>query len=261
MTAYASEKEAAIAAAKRAGDVLLDWAGRFSVRSKGKNDLVTEADHQAQEAIRDSLLRRFPGDGFVGEEKIQGGDTPGKRCWIVDPLDGTTNFVHGFPFFCVSIGLVVGDQVVVGVVHDPVHKECFAGAVGAGTTLNGLPLQVSPNSTLADSLLCVGLPADLERTPVAMKFLDRLSRSSRSVRRLGSAALSLAYVAAGRLDGYWSTFLNPWDAVGGVCLIQQAGGRVTNIGSDSYRVDNPTLLATNGLIHGEMAREIALAGS
>lgn len=254
---WRSEREAAIAAAQQAGQVLLDWAGRFTVRSKGINDLVTEADHAAQKVIRQRLSLQFPDDDFLEEEGDPAPTFRSERRWIVDPLDGTTNYVHGMPLYCVSIALEVAGELVVGVVYDPVRKECFAAAKGRGTTCNGAVVQVSHAARLADSLLCIGLPADLCRSAEAIGSFASLSQKSRSVRRLGSAALSFAYVATGRLDGYWSCELHPWDAAAGVVLVREAGGMVTNIDQSPYDLYTPDIVASNGLIHAQLAAGIA----
>lgn len=254
---WGEEREAAIAAARSAGQVLVDWAGRFSVRSKGKNDLVTEADHAAQETIRQALVRRFPSDGFLGEEGLDQGSDASRR-WIIDPLDGTTNYVHGFPFFCVSMALESEGQLVVGVILDPIRKECFAAAAGGGAYLNSTSIQVSTTRQLGDSLVCVGLPADLTTDRHPVEAVLRVSMKSRSLRRMGSAALSLAYVAAGRLDGYWAHSINSWDAAAGVVLIREAGGQVGPLTGSEYNHHERSLVASNGLIQEELRREIAI---
>ena len=232
------------------------WAGRFSIRSKGRNDFVTEADHAAQEAVQEVLLRRFPDDGFLGEEDAGVPRPQGRRRWIVDPLDGTTNYVHGFPFFCVSIGLEAAGKLVVGVVHDPIRKETFSAAAGGGAWCNSTALHVTGCPDLSDALLSVGLPADMEKVPDALGCFERLSKSARSLRRMGSAALSLAYVAAGRLDGYWAHHVHPWDAAGGIVLVREAGGIATNFGSSEYSIDRRDLTASNGLIHDALQRSL-----
>jgi myo-inositol-1(or 4)-monophosphatase len=253
---YQSEREAAVLAARKAGSLLQEWSGRISVRVKGINDLVTEADHASQEAIREYLGRRFPRDGFLGEEGCGTRDPNVERSWVVDPLDGTTNYVHGFPFFCVSIGLEVGGRLVVGVIYDPVRQECFAASECGGATCNDLPMQVSPTGALHDALLCGGVPADPGMHRTALAEFVNLSKRARSVRRMGSAALSLAYVAAGRLDGFWHTSLHPWDAAAGAMIVAEAGGRVTNTRSNSYDLYLPVIVASNGLIHASLTDQV-----
>lgn len=261
VTAWSLERDAATQAARRAGSTLLDWSGKISVRVKGINDLVTEADHAAQEVLRDFLGRRFPRDGFLAEEGEGRVNPEAERCWIVDPLDGTTNYVHGFPFYCVSIGLEVKGKVVVGVVHDPVRNESFVAAAGGGATRNDTPLRVSATEGAGDALVCGGVPADPERARRSLEEFTRLSGTARSVRRMGSAALALAYVAAGRMDGYWHTALHPWDAAAGALLVLEAGGRVTNLDQPGYDVYRPDIVASNGLIHDELTRAVATAGA
>lgn len=254
---WKSERQVAVQAAQQAGAVLLDWAGRFTVQSKGVNDLVTEADHAAQKLIHQKLAFHFPNDDFLEEEGNRSLERSSPRRWIIDPLDGTTNFVHGLPLYCVSIGLEVAGELVVGVVYDPNRRETFAAAKGEGASCNGRRLQVSGSAKLNESLLCVGLPADLSDSPKAAESFNRMSYRARSVRRLGSAALSLAYLAGGRLDGYWASQLNPWDAAAGVVLVREAGGMVTNFQSTPYDLYRPDIVASNGLIHPEFVAGIA----
>ncbi|MFO0946763.1 MAG: inositol monophosphatase family protein [Planctomycetota bacterium] len=256
MSAWNLERETAVQAARQAGRVLMDWSGRITVRTKGLNDLVTEADHASQEVLSEFLRRRFPSDGFVGEEGQQRTNASAPRRWIVDPLDGTTNFVHGLPFYCVSIGLEVNGRLVVGVIYDPVRQECFSAASGGGASCNGVSIQVSATATLSDSLICGGAPADPQFHAAANAGFLRISSRARSVRRLGSAALALAYVAAGRLDGYWAVSLQPWDSAAGVLIVQEAGGRVTNFDQSEFDLYTPDLVASNGLIHAALASEV-----
>lgn len=256
LSTWSQERETAVQAARHAGRVLLDWSGKITVRTKGLNDLVTEADYASQEVLKDYFRRRFPTDGFIGEEGDERTNAGAARRWIVDPLDGTTNFVHGLPFFCVSIGLEVNGRLVVGVVHDPVRQECFAASVGGGASCNGISFQVSATTTLGDSLICGGAPADPRYHAAASAGFLKISSRARSVRRLGSAALALAYVAAGRLDGYWAVSLHPWDCAGGVLIVQEAGGRVTNFDQSEFDLYTPDLVASNGLIHDSLASEL-----
>jgi myo-inositol-1(or 4)-monophosphatase len=254
-----SEPEAASQAAQQAGQILLDWAGRFSIQRKAVNDLVTEADHAAQAAIQKRLQRQFPNDAFLGEESPPA--TPSTRGqarrWIVDPLDGTTNYVHGLPFYCVSIGLEANSELVVGIVYDPIRKECFTAAKGRGAKRNGVPIHVSDTSVLRDGLVGVGLPTDMTANSVPGAIMLRQSTETRAMRRLGSAALALAYVAAGRLDAFWGHTLNPWDSAGGAVLVREAGGRATNHNGRDYSADDPDLLASNGLLHSPLLESLA----
>ncbi len=255
---WESEREAAIQAGRRAGEVMTQWIGRFTTRSKGQNDLVTEADLAVQSAVKETILRRFPQDDFLGEE-----DSPevaslkSSRRWIVDPIDGTTNFVHGFPYYGTSIALEVDGEIVVGVIYDPSKKEMFVGVKGQGASCNGQRLSVSASAKLSEALVCIGLPAVPEKHPETISGMVRLTARTRSVRRMGSAALSMAYVAAGRSDGFYSHIIQPWDVAAGVLLVREAGGKVTNLWADRYDLYNRSVLATNGLVHEEVARELA----
>src|SRR5262249_45106494 len=172
--------------------------------------------------------------------------------WHVDPLDGTTNFAHGYPCFCVSIALAQRDQVIVGVVHDPFHNELFAAERGKGATLNGKPIHVSKANSLASSLLCTGFPVQNRQLSPNLQFYGEFTMRSHGVRRDGSAALDLAYVAAGRFDGFWEFGLKKWDTAAGVLLIEEAGGKVSDFNDAAYQLGGAVILATNGLIHEDM---------
>jgi myo-inositol-1(or 4)-monophosphatase len=254
---------AAQTAARRAAAVLESWRFRFNVREKGRADLVTDADLASQQAVRDELLGRFPDHGFLGEEGEVGaasraapngparlaGPTDRPPTWIVDPLDGTTNYVHDCPAYCVSIGLEVNGELVVGAVYDPRQDEMFAGASGLGATLNGQPLKSSSTAELENALLATGFPADLRGHERQLDWFRYFSLRARSVRRTGSTALNLAYVAAGRFDGYWGFSNNPWDVAGAVVLIREAGGVVTGMDGGAYDHHGGECLASNGLLH------------
>jgi myo-inositol-1(or 4)-monophosphatase len=243
---------AAQEAARRGADVLESWRARFSVREKGRADLVTEADLNAQEAIRAALLTRFPGHQFLGEEGGQGQPRPGPGApptWIVDPLDGTTNYVHDCPAYCVSVGLEVAGELVVGVIFDPRQNELFAAARGRGATLNGRPLRTSGTDRLGDALLASGFPPDLHGQERQLDWWRYFSLRARSLRRTGSTALNLAYVAAGRYDGYWAWDNNAWDVAAGVVLVREAGGVVTAIDGGRYDHHDRPCLASNGPLH------------
>jgi myo-inositol-1(or 4)-monophosphatase len=250
------ERDVAVQAAKAAGRVLLDWQGRFSVSKKGVNDVVTEADHAAQEAIRQMLERHFPQDGFVGEEAGADLRLDAARRWVVDPLDGTTNYVHGFPFFCTSIALEAGGKPVVGVIFDPVRQECFAAAEGLGAECNGAPLRTSKTVDLHDALLFGGLPADMRTNRKPLEVFLALGAKGYSVRRLGSAALALAYVAAGRAEAFFAHKVEAWDVAAGAALVQEAGGQTTHVDGSPYRTSRGDILADNGLLHAEMLAEL-----
>jgi myo-inositol-1(or 4)-monophosphatase len=245
---------AAETAARRGAAVLESWRARFSVREKGRADLVTEADLASQQAIREELLGRFPGHGFLGEEADGRAPSPGNvPLWIVDPLDGTTNFVHDCPPYCVSIGLEVGGELVVGVVYDPRQDEMFAAARGLGATLDGRPMRTSGIAHLEDALLTTGFPADLHGQEWQLDMFRDLALRSGAVRRTGSTALNLAYVAAGRFDGYWGFSNHVWDVAGGVVLVREAGGAVTGTDGEPHDHHAPTCLASNGRLHAALA--------
>lgn len=256
---WQTECVAAIHAARAAGDILVEQMGRVSVQYKGRNDLVTQADHAAQEAIRRSLARQFPDDAFLGEEGAGAWQPTKRRRWIVDPLDGTTNYVHGFPFFCVSIALEFEGRLVLGVVVDPIRGECFTAIQGHGTCRNGIAVHASRTASLADALVGAGLPAEPALRPESIGAMVHLTRCCQSFRRIGSAALTLAYVAAGRMDAFYAHQLRPWDAAAGVLMVREAGGHVSNLDQSPFDLGTPDLIASNGLIHAELAQAIAVA--
>src|SRR5262249_15505573 len=194
----------------------------------------------------------FPGHDFLGEEGPGAKARPGPDApptWIVDPLDGTTNYVHDCPLYCVSIGLQVADEVVVGVVFDPARQEMFAAAQGQGAWLGSRRLQTSPASHLGEALLATGFPPDLRGQERTLEWFRYFSLRARSLRRTGSTALNLAYVAAGRFDGYWAFDNHPWDVAGGVVLVREAGGIVTNVDGSPFDPHSPDGLASNGPLH------------
>ena len=248
---------AAEAAARLGAEKLEEWRTRFSVREKSRADLVTEADLDSQHAIRAILHASFPDHHFLGEEETPGslrgrvadGAPP---TWIVDPLDGTTNYVHDVPFYCVSIGLIVDGELVVGVILDPRQKDLFAAARGLGATLNSKRISVSPVNTLGAGLLSTGFPPDPDAQDRNLVWWRAFSHRAQALRRTGSTALNLAYVACGRFDGYWAFDNHPWDIAAGIVLIQEAGGRVTRIDGSKLDPFLPDVLATNGHLHTEM---------
>ena len=256
-------------AARAAGGVLLDWRGKFHVREKGPADLVTEADEASQEMIRQILLGEFPEHGFVGEEDIDadltdvdGGSQSSSDCeyrWIVDPLDGTTNYVHGLQSYSVSIALQRHSELVVGVVFDPVLDECYTAVAGQGARLNGSPLHTSGVTRFQDALVATSLPPKVKPDSTEVRlFLETMYRSQ-AIRRLGSAALNLCYLAAGRLDGYWAMSINAWDVAAGILLAREAGGIVTAIDGGAFDLDDPKFAAAANLpLHGELVQILAL---
>lgn len=239
-------------AARAGGDELLRWLGQFQVSQKGPRDLVTEADLASQQTIRQILLETFSDHHFLGEEEDGGPrEWPDEAfCWIVDPLDGTRNYVHGLRSFSVSIALVhcsrmEGDRILAGTVWDPVLEECFTAGWGAGAFLNGVPIRVSRRVKLREALLVCSFPSQVERDgPEVTRFLNLLPLAG-SIRRLGSAALNLGYLACGRLDAYWASSLSPWDVAAGALLVTEAGGTLTDLQGNPFDLRRPLLLATS----------------
>lgn len=222
------------------------------VSYKGSVDLLTEFDLRAERLILDGIRQAFPQDAILSEEA--GAVSQGEVCWMVDPLDGTTNFAHGLPIFCVSIACSADRQPALGVIYDPLREELFQAQAGEGALLNGERLQVSDTEALQDALLVTGFPYDIRTNPENnLDHYSKLALLSLGVRRLGSAALDLAYVAAGRLDGYWELRLNLWDWAAGALLVREAGGRVTDFaGNEDVLLGADLLVATNGLIHAAL---------
>ena len=249
---WTQQSEVAEQAARRAGAILLEMAGKVSVREKGRGDLVTSADLAAQELIRSTLLEAFPSSGFLGEESREFPDPTAESRWIVDPLDGTSNYVHGVEFFAVSIGLEHRGELVVGVIYDPSANRCFKATAGGGAFLDGMPIRVSSVNSLRESLLVTGFPPGMRGRDDLLRLFQEFCSESHSVRRLGSAALDLAYVAAGRFDGFYAPNLHAWDAAAGVLIVREAGGHVTNLDGSDYNLYTPDILATNGHIHAAM---------
>ena len=248
----------AIQMAQDAGRVLADRLGRaLQITHKGTIDLVTEADLAAERLIVERVQTHFPRHSVLAEEMgasegEAGGATHWK--WIIDPLDGTTNYAHGYPCFCVSIALERDGEVVLGVVHDPTRDETFAAERGEGATLNGRRIRVSETSELNRSLLCTGFPYDVRERSDFIRHFQRFIMQAQAVRRDGSAALDLAYVAAGRFDGFFEEGLRPWDVAAGVLLVEEAGGRVTHYDGAQFSIYRPLIAATNGLIHDPVLR-------
>ena len=249
----------AVEAARRAGQLLRDARGglhRISYKGSPTN-LVTEMDRSAEALIVEHLLGAFPTHGVLGEEGGARSGVSGYR-WLVDPLDGTTNYAHGLPVFAVSVALERDGVVELGVGYDPTRDECFVAERGQGATLNGEPIQVSATRNLGESLLSTGFPYDIRTTAETnLAEYAALSLRARAVRRLGSAVLDLCYVAAGRFDGFWELALGPWDMAAGGLIVQEAGGRVTDVLGGPWRLDGPGMLASNGQIHGGILAVLA----
>jgi myo-inositol-1(or 4)-monophosphatase len=249
-------------AARVGGQVVQDWLGRTSVREKGPADLVTQADLSAQEAVRNIVLGAFPGHSLLGEESLP--DDPAtvraEYRWIVDPLDGTTNFVHGVPHYCTSLALERNGELLVGAIYDPNTDECFTAATGRGAFLNGRPIHVSKATTLSQALAAVGFPPNLRPdAPDLLVFLEMIFRAQ-AIRRTGSSALNLCYLAAGRYDLYWSYGTKVWDVAAGVLIVQEAGGTVTSPTGGPFVLDEARFLATSTPeLHAELLAMVTKA--
>lgn len=230
---------------------------RSKIEMKGFNDLVSYVDKQAEEQLVTELRKLLPEAGFITEEGTD--TTKGERFnWIIDPLDGTTNFTHSLPIYCVSVGLLDGDEVVAGVVYDPNRDECFSAFKDGGAFCNDKPIRVSEAPALKNSLIATGFPYyDFGLTQQYLQVLASFMGRSHGVRRLGSAALDLAYVAAGRCEGFFEYNLNPWDVAGGAILVQEAGGRLSKFTAGGDYVFGREIVASNGNIHAEMLETIA----
>lgn len=259
-----------VEAARAAGRVLLDWQTRFSIREKGKNDLVTEADVAAQELIRDIVLKAFPDHDFLGEEeaadwKAKGLPMPPRRSafrWIVDPLDGTANYVHGMPAYAVSIALERDGDVLCGCVLDPTSSECYTAVNDRGAQLNGKPIRVSRCQGLATAMVAVSFPPNVPRGSIEIARFVEVLHAAQSVRRLGSAALNLCYIGAGRLDSYWATSVSAWDVAAGVLIVREAGGIVTDIAGTPLDIERPELVAASSPeLHAEVMQILRQAAA
>ncbi len=253
-------RKTAEAAARAAGRIILDkLQTSYQVSHKGKVDLVTEADLQAEERITSAIRSAFPLHRIVGEESGIG-KQESDYIWYVDPLDGTTNFAHGYPHYSVSIALQYRRRTVLGVVFDPGRDELFSSELGAGAYLNGERLSVSSVREPEAALLATGFPYELEQRPRALAFLGKLLSDIQGIRRDGSAALNLSYVAAGRLDGYWELSLHPWDCAAGALMVEEAGGRVSGLGGRAFDIQRPEVLAGNPFIHPFLVRRLGEEG-
>ncbi|UCF37897.1 MAG: inositol monophosphatase [Acidobacteriota bacterium] len=220
----------------------------FKVSKKGKVNLVTEVDLAAEELIVSTVHRHFPEHQILAEERGSAeGTVPIK--WVIDPIDGTTNYAHDYPFFCVSIGIEIEGALAAGVVHDPVSRETFTAVSGEGAYLNGKPIQVSSESSLVDSLLVTGFSYGTPEIQKNLRLFNEMMMEARSVRRDGSAALDLCYVACGRYEGFWELSLQPWDVAAGSLIVQEAGGMVTRFDQTNATIYDRECLATNGKVH------------
>ena len=246
--------EIAIAAAREAGELLRAHFGVTpDVKEFHDHDIKIDLDGQTQELITKRLLTAFPDHALYGEEGIAG-NQESEWHWIVDPIDGTVNYFYGLPHFCVSIALRRGEEIVLGVIYDPMRDELFTAERGQGAALNGRTVHVSQINDLNRAMLCTGFPYDVrERSQFARHFTNFIM-NAQAVRRDGTAALDLAYVACGRFDGFWEEGLRPWDVAAGVLLIEEAGGRVSRYDGAPFDIYHPPIVASNGLVHDAMMR-------
>ena len=241
--------------AARQGGTVLEQCIRdgFRIEHKQIINLVTNADHQAEQRIIDIIHAAFPTHSVLAEERGLTEQLPSRYKWVIDPLDGTTNFAHGFPAYCVSIGVECDGRGIIGVVHDPTRDELFAAQIGHGAYLNGSPISVSPTKDLNQALLVTGFAYNIrETTNNNLNHFSRFALRVQGLRRTGTAALDLCYVAAGRFDGFWEVALNPWDMAAGVVILQESGGRVTNFAGHPHSIYGKELVASNGFIHQAM---------
>ena len=254
MTDYLS---AAAEIAREAGALLSELSTQpLDIGYKRPADLVTIADRRSEALIVGKLRSRFPDHAIVAEE---GGNhkSTSDYCWYVDPLDGTTNYAHGFPVYCVTLGLAYRDEVIAGVVFDPTRNELYSAERGAGAFLNGKRLHVSPAEKLSESLVATGFPPFATNHDLNVKFYFRFTELSHGIRRAGSAALDLCCVAAGRFEGFWELKLNPWDKAAGSLMVTEAGGRMSDVRGGAFSVLGEDVFASNGLLHDQMLKVFA----
>ncbi len=248
----------AVSTAREAGQFLKsNLHKKHSIQYKGEINIVTDADRKSEEMILSRIRREFPGHDILSEES-EALERGSEFRWIVDPLDGTTNYAHGFPVFCVSIALQKSGDIVAGCVYNPMLDEMFTAVAGAGAFLNGGRIRVSPVNDFSRSFLATGFPYDLrtDRNNNINYFVS-LAKKTLAVRRAGSAALDLAYTAAGRFDGFWELKLHPWDTAAALLMVREAGGRVSDIAGREYTLGSGSIAASNGLIHAVLLSELA----
>jgi len=241
--------------AREAGALLMQYFDQhIKIEYKGEADLVTIADRKSETLIRDRIRAQWPTHDILGEEEGLR-DTGSEYRWYVDPLDGTTNFAHGFPVFCVSMALQHKDHMIAGLCFDPTRNELFAAERGKGAYLNEEPIHVSKTASLSESLVATGFPSHKRHKNPNIHFYHQITLRTHGVRRAGSAALDLCYVACGRLDGFWEFNLNPWDTAAGVLIVEEAGGQVSDFHGGPFQLNSRETLATNGLIHQALEHE------
>jgi len=252
-------REVGVAAARAAGELLrsrIDSIGE--VRHKGVVDLVTDVDVASEQLVARAIVEAFPSHTILGEEGGAHGGSESRFRWIVDPLDGTTNYTHGFPLFCVSIGFEADGELQFGAVYAPYVEELFVASAGSGATLNGRPIHVSNVDELRQAMLATGFPYDRDGAlSRALRSFEVLSHRSQAVRRVGSAALDLCYVACGRFDAYWEHIVKPWDLAAGALIVREAGGQVSAADGSRFSVDGGQVLASNRALHPFMVEALA----
>jgi len=263
MAKYQDRLEIAITAAKKAGSYLIEvLANKREITKKGVVDIVTDADKEAEHIIRNMVFKHFPDDEFLAEEGTEASGSTG-LLWVVDPLDGTTNYAHRFPVFCVSIALVKDNIPQLGCIYNPNLDELFTAVKGEGAYLNGRKIKVSQTEKLIESLLATGFPYDIRESDAdnMNNFYAFYKNGAQAVRRAGSAAFDLAYTACGRFDGFWEMKLHPWDIAAGILMVEEAGGKVTDFGGDPVGLYRGEVLASNGAIHHRMQAVLRDAGT
>jgi myo-inositol-1(or 4)-monophosphatase len=251
-------REIGIRAARSAGEILRRRIDSIrEIRYKGAVDIVTDVDLESERLVCATILADFPTHTILGEEGGSLGGSDSRFRWIVDPLDGTTNYAHGFPFFAVSIALEFEGRLTLGVVYAPSLDELYVAEVGRGATVNDRPITVSATDDLMQALLAIGFPYDRAEFPRALQSFEVMSRHSQAVRRAGSAVLDLCYVACGRLDGYWEHQVQAWDIAAGALIVRKAGGSVSATDGSAFKVDGRQVLATNAVLHASIAATLA----
>jgi len=252
-------REAAESMARAAGALLRDGYGTIhSPERKGRIDLVTEYDRRSEALLLEEIARRFPDHAVLAEESGLHEASGAPVRWLIDPLDGTTNFAHNYPFFAVSVGAESNGTLIAGAIYDPVRDEMFSAAAGRGASRNGAPIRVSEIARLEDALLVTGFPYDVrERPREALRVFEAFLVRAQGLRRDGSAALNLCYLAMGRFDGFWEASLSPWDMAAGVLIVREAGGTVTRYDGSAFQLDQRQILASNGRLHPEMMEALA----
>jgi len=255
MEELAKIKEVAVSVAQEAGNYARQRMGHLKQVSQksGRTDLVTDVDKKCEEIIIDRIKKDFPAHSILAEESGEHSREAAHK-WVIDPLDGTTNYAHSFPVFCVSIGVMLNDKVKLGVVYDPSREELFMAEDGKGAFLNGKKIKVSGTKALQDSLVVTGFAYNIQGKIANVEYFKKMLEITQAIRRLGSAALDLCYVACGRFDGFWEFGLNPWDMAAGQLVVKEAGGIVTTMRGGPFDIFKKDITATNGIIHDEMLK-------